>query len=132
MRSLPETESAIATPYCVTESTAVPLMNPVVLERTLETQGENLVKGMARLAADLERGQLTHTDTSKFKLGENIACTPGKVIHETPLYQLIQYTPTTEEVLDTVMPRPAGIACAAVTVATVALRRVALSEDALS
>jgi polyhydroxyalkanoate synthase len=78
-----------------------PLMNPVVLERTLETRGENLVKGMARLAADLDRGQLTHTDTSKFKLGENIACTPGKVIHETPLYQLIQYAPTTQEVLET-------------------------------
>ena len=78
-----------------------PLMNPVVLERTIETHGENLVKGMARLTADIERGQLTHTDTSKFKLGENVAATPGKVIHETPLYQLIQYAPTTEQVLET-------------------------------
>ncbi len=78
-----------------------PMMNPVVLERTLETKGENLASGMAKLAADLEKGQLTHTDTSQFIVGENIACTPGKVIHETRLFQLIQYSPTTEEVLET-------------------------------
>lgn len=77
------------------------MMNPVVLERTIETQGENLVRGMERLSRDLQRGQLTHTDTSKFKLGENVACTPGKVIHETQLFQLIQYSPATEEVLET-------------------------------
>jgi len=76
-----------------------PLMNPVVLERTLETHGENLVKGMERLAADLEKGQLTHTDREAFRLGENIACTPGKVVLETPLFQLIQYTPQTDAVL---------------------------------
>jgi len=78
-----------------------PLMNPVVLERTVETHGENLVRGMERLAQDLKRGQLTHTDSSVFRLGENIACTPGKVIHETPLFQLIQYTPQTDEVFAT-------------------------------
>ena len=75
-----------------------PLTNPVVLERTLETHGANLVKGMERLAADLEKGQLTHTDSNAFRLGENIACTPGKVVHETPLFQLIQYAPATEDV----------------------------------
>jgi len=78
-----------------------PLTNPVVLERTLETHGANLIKGMERLTADLEKGQLTHTDASKFKLGENVACTPGKVVHETPLYQLIQYSPATDQVLET-------------------------------
>jgi polyhydroxyalkanoate synthase len=78
-----------------------PLMNPVVLERTIETGGENLVKGMERLSADLERGQLTHSDTSKFTLGENIAATPGKVIYETELFQLIQYAPATEQVIAT-------------------------------
>ncbi|MEO6041926.1 MAG: class I poly(R)-hydroxyalkanoic acid synthase [Croceibacterium sp.] len=76
-----------------------PLMNPVVLERTLETRGENLAKGMQRLAHDLEKGQLTHTDAGAFKLGENIATTPGFVVHETELYQLIQYSPATETVL---------------------------------
>lgn len=77
-----------------------PMINPVVLERTMEKHGENLVKGMSRLAADLEKGQLTHTDASAFRLGENIAITPGKVVHETRLYQLIQYSPSTEEVLE--------------------------------
>lgn len=78
-----------------------PLLNPVVMERTLETQGENLVTGMEHLLADLRRGQLSHTDASAFTLGENIAVTPGKVVHETPLYQLIQYTPATDTVLAT-------------------------------
>jgi len=77
-----------------------PLTNPIVLERAIETQGQNLARGMERLAADLERGQLTHTDSSAFRVGENIACTPGQVIHETELYQLIQYAPTTPEVLE--------------------------------
>ncbi|WP_431732653.1 PHA/PHB synthase family protein [Erythrobacter litoralis] len=78
-----------------------PMLNPVVLERTLESRGENLVKGMEHLLADMRKGQLSHTDASAFKLGENIATTPGKVVYETPLYQLIQYTPTTEKVLET-------------------------------
>ncbi|WP_133366564.1 PHA/PHB synthase family protein [Qipengyuania sediminis] len=78
----------------------IPFLNPIVIERTLETRGENLVKGMEHLLADLKRGQLTHADGSGFVLGETIASTPGKVIHETPLYQLIQYTPTTERVLE--------------------------------
>jgi polyhydroxyalkanoate synthase len=78
-----------------------PFTNPLVLERVLETRGESLVKGMEHLIADLRRGQLTHTDPDAFKIGENIATTPGKVVHETPLYQLIQYTPTTDRVLET-------------------------------
>ncbi len=73
--------------------------NPVVLKRTIDTGGQNLVKGMQHLIADLKRGQLTHTDADAFTLGENLAATPGKVVHETPLYQLIQYSPSTEEVL---------------------------------
>ncbi|WPZ06202.1 PHA/PHB synthase family protein [Pelagerythrobacter marinus] len=73
--------------------------NPVVLKRTVETSGRNLVKGMGHLIADLRRGQLTHTDPAAFTLGENIAATPGKVVHETPLYQLIQYDPATKDVL---------------------------------
>jgi polyhydroxyalkanoate synthase len=76
-----------------------PLTNPLVLQRALETQGESLVKGLGHLLKDLGRGQLTHTDPEAFRLGETIATTPGKVVHETDLYQLIQYTPTTEKVM---------------------------------
>ncbi|MFM5907666.1 MAG: PHA/PHB synthase family protein [Novosphingobium sp.] len=76
-----------------------PLTNPVVLERTIESRGENLVQGMEHLLADLKKGQLTHTDPTAFELGRNIAVTPGKVVHETPLFQLVQYSPTTEQVL---------------------------------
>lgn len=75
-------------------------LNPVVLKRTIETKGANLVRGMQHLINDLKRGQLTHTDPDAFRLGENLAASPGKVVHETPLYQLIQYTPSTEEVLE--------------------------------
>ena len=75
-------------------------LNPVVLKRTMETKGANLVRGMQHLINDLKRGQLTHTDPNAFRLGENLAASPGKVVHETPLYQLIQYSPSTEEVLE--------------------------------
>ena len=78
-----------------------PTTNPVVIERAIETRGESLVSGMEHLIADIRRGQLTHSDPNAFRVGENIAITPGKVIHETPLYQLIQYTPTTDKVMTT-------------------------------
>jgi polyhydroxyalkanoate synthase len=78
-----------------------PLTNPMVWQKTLETGGENLVKGLQHMLADMEKGQLTHTDGTAFELGRNIASTPGKVVKETPLYQLIQYTPTTTKVLET-------------------------------
>ena len=78
-----------------------PFTNPTVVDRTLETKGENLVKGMEHLLADLKRGQLTHTSPTAFKLGENIAVTPGDVVYQTPLFQLIQYKPTTPKVLET-------------------------------
>jgi polyhydroxyalkanoate synthase len=77
------------------------LTNPIALDRALETKGESLVKGLEHLLTDLTRGQLTHTDSRAFKVGENIAVTPGKVVYETPLYQLIQYTPVTDTVLAT-------------------------------
>lgn len=77
-----------------------PMLNPLVMERARETKGESLVKGFEHLLADLKRGQLNHVDSTAFRLGENIATTPGKVVHETPLYQLIQYSPLTESVLE--------------------------------
>lgn len=78
-----------------------PLTNPVALARASETRGESLVRGFENLLDDMRRGQLTHTRPGAFVLGENIAVTPGKVVFETPLYQLIQYTPTTDKVLRT-------------------------------
>ncbi|WEJ99204.1 MAG: class I poly(R)-hydroxyalkanoic acid synthase [Candidatus Sphingomonas phytovorans] len=73
--------------------------NPVVLEKTIETGGENLLKGLQNMLADIAKGQLTHTDPDAFELGRNLATTPGKVVKRTPLYELIQYSPTTENVL---------------------------------
>jgi polyhydroxyalkanoate synthase len=79
------------------------LTNPEVLRKTAETGGENLLKGLSHLLADLERGKgqlrIRMTDDSKFKVGENIAVTPGKVVYQNDLMQLIQYAPTTETVL---------------------------------
>ena len=77
------------------------LTNPLVLEKTLETKGENLLKGLEHMLKDLAKGQLTHTDSDAFEVGRNIATTPGKVVLETPLFQLIQYAPTTKQVHET-------------------------------
>lgn len=78
-----------------------PLMNPQVVQKTIESGGENLVTGLKHMFADIQKGQLTHTDGTAFELGRNIAVTPGKVIYETPLYQLIHYAPATDTVLAT-------------------------------
>ncbi len=78
-----------------------PFTNPVALEKAVETKGASLMAGMQHLMHDMQRGQLTHTDPEAFTLGENIAATPGKVVHQTPLYQLLQYEPTTEKVMET-------------------------------
>ena len=77
-----------------------PLTNPLVIERTLEMRGDNLVRGAEHLITDLKRGQLTHTDPDAFELGRNIAITPGKVVYQTELFQLIQYAPSTDQVLE--------------------------------
>jgi polyhydroxyalkanoate synthase len=71
-----------------------------VLKRTIETRGENLLKGLANMLQDVSAGQMTQSKRGAFEVGRNLATTPGKVIHETPLYQLIHYAPTTEQVLE--------------------------------
>ncbi len=80
--------------------------NPAALRDLMTTQGESLLKGAENFAADLARGggQLTisQTDLARFKVGENVATTPGKVVFQNELFQLIQYAPTT----DTVFERP--------------------------
>lgn len=79
------------------------LTNPEVLRKTAETGGENLLRGLQNLLADLERGKgklaIRQTDESQFEVGKNIAITPGKVIFQNDLMQLIQYAPSTEKVL---------------------------------
>lgn len=77
------------------------LTNPLVLEKTIETKGESLLKGLENMLRDISKGQLTHTDSDAFEVGRNIAVTPGKVVKRTPLYELIQYSPTTDEVFET-------------------------------
>jgi polyhydroxyalkanoate synthase len=77
------------------------LTNPKVIERAIETRGESLLKGLENMLRDMDKGQLTHTDPNAFQVGRNIATTPGKVVKQTPLYQLIQYAPTTDEVYET-------------------------------
>lgn len=78
------------------------MTNPEVLKETLKTGGENLVKGLENLVADLERGggelKISTTDYNAFKLGENIANTPGSVIYQNDLIQLIQYEPAGDKV----------------------------------
>jgi len=78
------------------------MTNPEVLKATLDSQGENLVKGLHNLLEDLDRSKgslrISMTDYSAFKVGENLAITPGKVIYQNDLMQLIQYEPTTKEV----------------------------------
>lgn len=79
------------------------MTNPEVLRRTAETGGENLLRGLQNLLSDLERGKgklrIRMTDETKFRIGENIAVSPGKVVFQNDLMQLIQYTPATETVL---------------------------------
>ncbi len=77
------------------------LTNPEVFEKAVETKGASIQKGFENIARDLRKRQLTHTDPNAFELGVNIATTPGKVVHETDLYQLIQYNPLTKDVLET-------------------------------
>jgi polyhydroxyalkanoate synthase subunit PhaC len=77
------------------------LTNPEVLKATLESGGENLVHGLENLLRDLERGRgslaISMTDYDKFEVGRNIAVTPGAVVYQNELMQLIQYAPTTAE-----------------------------------
>ena len=80
-------------------------MNPEVLKATVEEKGENLVRGLENLLRDLDRGNgnllIRQTDLDAFEVGRDMATTPGKVIFQNALFQLIQYAPTTEQVHST-------------------------------
>jgi polyhydroxyalkanoate synthase len=76
--------------------------NPEVLAETLNSGGQNLLRGLENLLVDLERGNgrlsITMTDMKAFRLGENIATALGKIVYQNELMQLIQYGPSTQEV----------------------------------
>jgi polyhydroxyalkanoate synthase len=79
-----------------------PLTNPEVLRETLATNAENLVQGMSLLAEDMRKSgdllKVSQTDTTAFDVGRNLATTPGKVVYQNDIFQLIQYAPTTDKV----------------------------------
>ena len=79
-----------------------PMTNPVVLRETLASNGRNLLHGMANFMRDLEKSgdvlSISQTDVEAFEVGRNIATTPGKVIFQNDLVQLIQYAPSTQSV----------------------------------
>jgi polyhydroxyalkanoate synthase len=81
------------------------LTNPEVLRETLASNGGNLVRGMSMLAEDIEAGKGTlkirQSDPGNLEVGVNMATTPGKVVYQNDLMQLIQYAPATENVLRT-------------------------------
>src|SRR5262249_30788846 len=82
------------------------LTNPELLRETLASNGENLARGLHMLADDIKAGggelKLRQTDVNAFKVGETLAITPGKVVFENEVCQVIQYAPATE----TVFQRP--------------------------
>ena len=78
------------------------ISNPAALREVMQTNGESLVRGMENFAADLDRGggqlAISQTDLDKFKVGENVATAPGKVVYQNDILQLLQFDPTTEQV----------------------------------
>ncbi|WP_439532920.1 PHA/PHB synthase family protein [Polymorphobacter sp.] len=74
------------------------LTNPEVMTATIATGGANLMKGLEHLLEDLKQGRMKMTDESAFEVGRNVAATPGRVVFENRLFQLIQYAPTTDKV----------------------------------
>jgi polyhydroxyalkanoate synthase len=79
-----------------------PMLNPEVVRETFATNGRNLVQGMTHLVQDMEKSgdllKISQTDTTAFEVGKNLAVTPGKVVFQNDLLQLIQYSPTTDKV----------------------------------
>ena len=75
-----------------------PWTNPEALKLALDTGGESLARGLKNLASDLDKGLVSTTDERAFEVGRNLAITPGAVVYENDLFQLIQYRPATDQV----------------------------------
>ena len=76
-------------------------LNPDVIAAAQASDGESLLKGLRHLLDDLKRGKMSMTDEGAFEVGRNVAATPGQVVWEGRLFQLIHYAPTTETVFET-------------------------------
>ncbi len=76
--------------------------NPKVVRETIQSLGKNLIRGLNNFLADLEKGdgqlRISMTDVDAFELGKNVATTPGKVVFQNRMFQLIQYSPTSDQV----------------------------------
>ena len=72
--------------------------NPAALSEAIATRGESLTRGLANLLGDVHRGRISQTDETAFEVGRNLAATPGDVVFENELIQLIQYRPATKQV----------------------------------
>ncbi len=72
--------------------------NPEFIKTAVETKGESISRGIQNLLGDLEKGRISMTDDSAFEIGRNLALSPGSVVFENELMQLIQYAPLTEKV----------------------------------
>lgn len=74
--------------------------NPEVLESIISSQGQSIQKGIVNLLGDMKKGKVSQTDESAFEVGKNIATTAGHVVFRNELFELIQYTPLTEQVFE--------------------------------
>jgi polyhydroxyalkanoate synthase subunit PhaC len=75
--------------------------NPEVHEKMVESKGESLRSGIENLVTDMRKGRISQTDETAFEIGKNVAVTPGQVVYQNSILQLIQYSPSTETVAST-------------------------------
>jgi polyhydroxyalkanoate synthase len=72
--------------------------NPEAQQMLLDTKGESLTRGLKNMLNDMQKGHISLSDEKAFEVGRNLATTPGQVVYENPLFQLLQYTPATANV----------------------------------